>query len=237
MNHPTKTEHARYVQAMFDRIAQQYDLLNRIMTFGQDGQWRKEAIHRLKIRPNTSIIDLGSGTGDIAIEIANSHPNVFIVASDFAPKMLHIGKDRPEGNKVAWVIADAEQLPFATESFAGVISGFLLRNVSDLDQALAEQYRLLTSDGNVVALDTTPPRKNLLRPLLTFHLNYIVPLLGKAIAKDAEAYAYLSSSTKKFLTVESLAERLNKAGFKGVAYMRRMFGTVGIHWGKKGRSL
>lgn len=233
MSHLKNTERARYVQIMFGRIAERYDLLNRIMTFGQDVHWRKEAIRRLDIKVNTTIIDLGTGTGDIAFEIANSHPSVFVVASDFTPEMIRVGKARPDGSKVAWVIADAEMLPFASASAAGVISGFLLRNVSDLDKALAEQHRLLTSGGKVVSLDTSPPRKNLLRPFLNFHLNYIIPFLGKFIAGDAEAYAYLSSSTEKFLTAENLAERFKKAGFDGVGYLRRMLGTVGIHWGRK----
>ncbi|MCH7587703.1 MAG: ubiquinone/menaquinone biosynthesis methyltransferase [Chloroflexi bacterium] len=233
MNHLTRTERARFVQTMFGRIAERYDLLNRIMSFGQDVHWREEAIQRLEIRANTAIIDLGSGTGDIAMAVANEHPTVFMVASDFTSEMIRVGKQRPDGNMVAWVIADTEQLPFADESFAGVISGFLLRNVSDITQALAEQHRLLASDGKVVSLETTPPRKNLLRPLLNFHLNHIIPILGKIIAGDAEAYTYLSSSTKKFLTVESLAEHFNNAGFMHTKYVRRMFGTVGIHWGEK----
>lgn len=233
MSHLTGQERSNYVQAMFGRIAKRYDLLNRLMTFGQDVYWRKEAIRRLELEPKANVIDLGSGTGDIAFEIANQFPEAFVVASDFTAEMVFVGKDRPDGHKVSWVIADAQNLPFEKGCFDGAISGFLLRNVPDIDRTLNEHYRILSPTGHIVSLDTTPPRKNLLRPFLEFHLHTIIPLMGKLIAGDAEAYTYLPSSTEKFLNTEKLAERFKRANFKQVGFLRRMLGTIAIHWGKK----
>jgi demethylmenaquinone methyltransferase/2-methoxy-6-polyprenyl-1,4-benzoquinol methylase len=226
-------EKARYVRKMFGRIAPRYDLLNRIMTLGQDSHWRREAVRRLEISGETILLDVGSGTGDIAREISKQHPRVKIVACDFTQEMVHIGKDHSVNNRIDWVIADAMNLPFQKDSFNGVISGFLLRNVPDVGQGLEEQYRVLRADGKMVALDTTPPRPGFLRPLVEFHLHYIIPLLGQLIAGDAEAYKYLPDSTENFLSAEALASRMIDAGFNKVAFVRRMMDTMAIHWGEK----
>ncbi|MBI3158976.1 MAG: ubiquinone/menaquinone biosynthesis methyltransferase [Chloroflexi bacterium] len=233
MSHLTGAERARYVQKMFGRIARRYDLLNRLMTVGQDVRWRKEAIARLELPARAAVADLGAGTGDIAFEIARRYPDAFVVSSDFTPEMVWVGKARRWGDSVHWLIADAQNLPFKPGVFDGVISGFLMRNVPDVDRALTEQRRALKPGGRVASLDTTPPRQNWYRPLLEFHLHRVIPLLGRLVAGDAEAYTYLPSSTEKFLTAERLAEQFSQAGFEAVGFVRRMFGTVGIHWGRK----
>jgi demethylmenaquinone methyltransferase / 2-methoxy-6-polyprenyl-1,4-benzoquinol methylase len=227
-------EKARYVQGMFGRIAPRYDLLNRIMTLGQDVRWRKEAVRRLEIAEETVLLDLGTGTGDIAREISRQSAGVHIVACDFTYEMVVIGKSRSVVNdNIDWIIADAMNLPFQNNTFNGVISGFLLRNVPDVVQGLAEQYRVLRGDGKMVALDTTPPRAGFLHPLIEFHLHYIIPLLGRMIAGDAEAYKYLPDSTENFLAADLLAKRMTEAGYIRVAFVRRMLDTMAIHWGEK----
>lgn len=233
MSHLTGKARASYVQAMFGRIAGRYDLLNRLMTFGQDRRWRLEAIRRLALPENPRVLDAGSGTGDIAFELKRRHPEALVVASDFTLEMVLVGKSREGGDKVAWVIADAQRLPFASGVFDGAISGFLLRNVPDVPQTLREQQRVLKAGGRAASLDTTPPRRNLLRPFIEFHLHTVIPLLGKLIAGDAEAYTYLPGSTEAFLAAEVLAKRFEDVGFSEVDFVRRMFGTVGIHWGRK----
>ncbi|MEK6220752.1 MAG: class I SAM-dependent methyltransferase, partial [Chloroflexota bacterium] len=179
------------------------------------------------------VVDLGSGTGDIAFEIAKQHPNAIVVASDFTEEMVRVGQQRPEGDTVDWVISDAQHPPFPKEVFSGVVSGFLLRNVPDVNRTLQEHHRILKPGGWAVSLDTSPPQKNILRPFLEFHLNRIIPLLGKLIAGDAEAYTYLPSSTAGFLSAEDLGERFEDACFTQVGFVRKMLGTIGIHWGKK----
>lgn len=227
------SEKSVYVRRMFGRIAENYDLLNRLMTFGQDRKWRTEAISHLSPTSPGWYLDLGAGTGDIACEIARDHPNAKIIASDLTPEMVYVGKKRIDCNNMTWVIADAQHLPFARNAAEGVISGYLLRNVPDVDTAVKEQMRVLRPGGSIVSLDTTPPPDNLFKPFIQFHLHRIIPFLGKIIAGDSEAYTYLPDSTEHFLSAECLAEKFQSAGFEGVHFVRRMFATMAIHWGRK----
>jgi len=226
------SERARYVQGMFARIAHRYDLMNRLMTAGQDVRWRVEVIQRAVLPPGGSLLDLGAGTGDLAREALRQAPQSTAVAADFTLEMMLAGRDRPVRHLV-WTAADALYLPFPDERFDAVVSGFLLRNVSDLPRSLHEQRRVLKPGGRIVCLDTTRPPHNLLTPFINLHLHTVIPALGRLIAGDAEAYTYLPDSTQSFLSAESLAEHLRLAGFREVGFLRKMLGTVAIHWGVK----
>jgi demethylmenaquinone methyltransferase / 2-methoxy-6-polyprenyl-1,4-benzoquinol methylase len=147
--------------------------------------------------------------------------------------MMRVGQDRFDGAEISWAAADAGCLPFPSETFDAVVSGFLLRNLSDLDRSLREQYRVLKPGGRIVTLDTTPPPAGMLAPLIRFHLHTVIPTLGQWIAGQAEAYQYLPDSTEGFLEPERLAGRLLDAGFYQAGFQRLMFGTVAIHWGIK----
>lgn len=233
MTHLKGKQRAAYVQQMFGRIARRYDLLNRLMTLGQDVRWRRELIRKMEVGAGNVVLDLGAGTGDLALEIRARYPQARVVASDFTFEMVQVGKSRPGAAGVDWVIADAMNLPFASQCADVVVSGFLLRNVPDVGQALAEQQRALKFGGRVGSLDTTPPGDNWLKPFLQFHLHVVIPFLGRLVAGDAEAYTYLPDSTEQFLSAEKLASALESAGFSAVGFARRMLGTVGIHWGRK----
>jgi demethylmenaquinone methyltransferase/2-methoxy-6-polyprenyl-1,4-benzoquinol methylase len=233
MSHLTGRQRTQYMRRLFARIAPRYGLLNRLMTFGQDMRWRREVIRRAQLRPGARLLDLGSGTGDLALEALHQMPLARIVAADFTPEMVSIGRARPGGKAFPWIIADALHLPFVNRSFDAVVSGFLLRNVADLDQALHEQHRVLRTGGGIVCLDTTPPRPGPFRFLMEFHLHHIIPLLGRLVAGDAEAYNYLPESTEGFLPAESLAGRMEAIGFREVGFARRMVGSVAIHWGSR----
>ncbi len=222
------------VRSMFSRIAKRYDRLNRIMTLGQDRAWRRETIERLELQPSARVLDIGTGTGDLAFEALRQQPDAFVVAADFTPDMVRVGRDRAEGVEPAWVIADSAHLPFADGSFDGVVSGFLLRNVADLPQVLLEQTRMLSTNGSWAGLETTPPPANLLRPLLQFYLRWIIPALGRWLADDPTAYRYLPSSTEVFLTPKPMTQALRQAGLTKVGYLRKMLGTVAIYWGQPG---
>jgi demethylmenaquinone methyltransferase/2-methoxy-6-polyprenyl-1,4-benzoquinol methylase len=152
------------------------------------------------------------------------------VAADFTLGMMQAGDLR---GHLDWSAADAMQLPFPDAGFDAVVSGFLMRNVLDVRQALQEQYRVLTRGGRIVILDTTHPHRNLLTPFLWLHLHLVIPLLGTLITGQREAYTYLPDSTEKFLYAEQLASAMREAGFKNVVFRRRMFGTIAIHWGEK----
>jgi len=227
------TARSAYVARMFDRIAGRYDLLNRLMTFGQDGRWRREAVRRLELTPGARVLDLGAGTGDLSAEVLRQQPDARPTAADFSLPMMRVGQQRPGGGRSAWVMADALRLPFAAGSFDAVVSGFLMRNVNDVAAALAEQARILRRGARLVCLDTTPPRAGWMRPLLRIHLHVVIPLLGRWVAGDPEAYNYLPDSTERFLTAEALAARLSDAGLTQPGYVRRMLGTVAIHWANK----
>jgi demethylmenaquinone methyltransferase/2-methoxy-6-polyprenyl-1,4-benzoquinol methylase len=223
----------RYVRGMFERIAPRYDLLNRVMTFGIDRTWRAQLIRRLGLPESPRVVDLGAGTGDLAMEALKQRPAAFVVAADFTPEMMRIGQHRTAAQRVHWVVADAARLPFASAVFDAAVSGFLLRNVPDVDRVLAEEHRVLRPGGRVGSLDTTPPARSWLRPLLLFHLHTVIPLLGRIIASDPEAYTYLPQSTERFLEASALTERMAAAGFGTLSFARRMLGTIALHWGTR----
>ena len=233
MTHLTGGERARYVQAMFGRIAPRYDLMNRLMTGGQDIAWRKEVIRRAGLPPRGRLLDLGTGTGDLAAEALRQHPEAEVVAADFTLEMMRVGKAKPDREDLAWTAADAQRLPFQQGVFDAVVSGFLMRNVGDLTAALREQYRVLRPGGRIVVLDTTPPPGSPLQPLIRFHLHTVIPALGRLLTGAGEAYEYLPDSTENFLRAEVFSARLQAVGFRGVRFNPRMFGTVAIYWGIK----
>jgi demethylmenaquinone methyltransferase / 2-methoxy-6-polyprenyl-1,4-benzoquinol methylase len=221
---------AEYVRKTFTRVAHNYQRMNSLMTLGQDHAWRREVVRLVGLKPGMRLLDLGTGTGDLARLVLANGQGVKIVAADFTLEMLLAGWKRGE---LPFTAADALAAPFAAESFDVVISGFLLRNVGDLDQALAEQFRLLKPGGRIVILETTRPTRNLLTPFIWLHMNVVIPLLGSLVSGNREAYEYLPQSSEQFLSAEKLAVRLEEAGFTGVGFKRRMAGTIAIHWGKK----
>ncbi|MHB8113444.1 MAG: ubiquinone/menaquinone biosynthesis methyltransferase [Bellilinea sp.] len=221
-----------YVQGMFNRIAPRYDLMNRLMTGGQDLRWRREVIHRARLGPNAHLLDLGAGTGDLAREALRQHPDCHALAADFTLGMMRVGQ-RHAPPAPDWSAADALALPFASQYFDAIVSGYLLRNVSDLQLALKEQLRALKPGGWLVSLDTTRPVRSILTPFIQFHMRTIIPLLGSLLTGQRDAYTYLPSSSENFLDAETLAEALRAAGFEEVGFQRRMFGTMAIHWGRR----
>jgi demethylmenaquinone methyltransferase / 2-methoxy-6-polyprenyl-1,4-benzoquinol methylase len=230
MTHLTGKERGEYVQQMFTRIAHRYDLMNRLITAGQDIEWRKAVIRQARLEPNSRLLDLGSGTGDLAREAIAQQPGIEVVAADFTLEMMRVG-DR--NGSLPWSAADALNLPFGDETFDAIVSGFLMRNVGDVQQALKEQYRTLKPGGRVVILDTTKPKPNLLSPFIWLHMHFLIPLLGRILSGFGEAYNYLPDSTEGFLTAEELTARMAAVSFKRINFERLMFGTIAIHWGEK----
>ena len=237
----TASERAQYVQGMFTRIASRYDLMNRMMTVGQDIRWRQEVIQRTALPSHGRLLDLGAGTGDLAREALRQYPTCQAVAADFTLEMMRVGRANLEKQAAAgasaaqlhWSGVDALHLPFPDDHFDAVVSGFLLRNVTDLPRSLAEQYRVIKPGGWIVALDTTPPPNTPLAPFIRIHLHTVIPMLGRLLTGQADAYQYLPNSTENFLEPERLAARLLEAGFQEVGFHRLMAGTIAIHWGHK----
>jgi len=252
MEHFTEDTRAHDVQGMFTRIASRYDVMNRLMTAGQDVRWRRDVIRLARPGPGHRLLDLGAGTGDLAREALRQQPACDVLAADFTIEMMRIGRNKPpstaplrgsaqdarreaEGRRtdrapvMEWSAADALRLPFPDAAFDAFVSGFLLRNVVDLRQALREQHRVLKPNGRWVSLDTTRPRRNRLYPFIRFHLHHVIPTLGRLLTGQPDAYTYLPDSTESFLSAEDLAARLRETGFREVEFSLRMFGTIAIH--------
>lgn len=226
-------ERAEYVQNMFARIAGRYDMMNRLMTFGQDVRWRRYVIQQAQLPDGGRLLDIATGTGDIAYEGLRQHRNLQAVGGDFTIEMMQAGKRRPERQALQWVAADTLALPFPDNIFDAVTSGFLMRNVIDVPGALAEQTRVTKPGGRIVILESSPPKKNLLRPFIRLHLNHVIPTLGRLITGDDDAYRYLPDSTQQFQGPESLAAAMRQAGLTEVSYRLFMFGTIAVHVGVK----
>lgn len=230
MTQLTGHERAQYVQSMFTKIAHRYDLMNRLMTGGQDVRWRKEVIRLTKLHPHGSVLDLGTGTGDLAREMLTQYPKAQVTAADFTLEMMCVGK---RSGNLNFSAADALSLPFKEHTFDAIVSGFLMRNVSDVQQTLREKHRVLKPGGRIVILDTTRPKKNWLSPFIKFHMHVIIPALGRMLSGYREAYTYLPDSTEQFLNAEELTVRMVAVGFRRVNFKRLMLGTIAIHWGEK----
>lgn len=226
---------SRYVQDMFGRIAHRYNLMNRLMTLGQDMRWRRFVIEKAALPAGGALLDIATGTGDIAFEARRAVPDAQVIGADFAMPMMHVGQTLPMGGSIEWLGADALHLPFPAETFDAITSGYLVRNVPDIPQTLGEQFRTLKPGGRIVVLDSSPPKKNLLYPFIMAHLKYGIPLLGRLIhgKAGADAYQYLPESTRAFKTPDELAALMREAGFVDVAYELFMFGTMAVHWGRK----
>ncbi len=226
-------ERADYVQSMFGQIAHRYDLMNRLMTFGQDRHWRRFAVQKAALPSGGRLLDLATGTGDVAFAALERDPALMVVGADFALPMMLIGRKRPAGERVRWCQGDALHLPYPADAFDAVISGYLLRNVIDLRRALIEQQRVVRPGGTIVALDTTPPPRSPLRPLIEIHLRYVIPLLGRLVAGAPDAYRYLPDSTQAFKSADELAALMREVGLVDVGFRKFMFGTMAVHWGRK----
>lgn len=221
------------VQKMFDAIAGRYDLMNRVMTMGQDQKWRRFVVNMAGDPGDGLSLDLATGTGDIGALMTDIHPQAIVVGGDFSLNMLKEAKKRFSDKQIYWQACDANLLPFGDDTFESVTFGYLLRNVDDALKVLEEVHRVLKPGGKVVCLDTTPPAKNFFYPFVRFYFRFGIPVLGRLIANDEAAYAYLTGSTMDFYNAEQLARLFSDAGYVNVGYKKFMLGTIGIHWGEK----
>ena len=235
MAHLQGQERADYVQNMFDRIAGRYNVMNRLMTGGQDMRWRRFVVQKAQLPPGGKLLDLATGTGDIGFEALKAVPDAQVIGADFSLGMMQVGKRLPDGKRMSWSGADALKLPFPDNTFDAVTSGYLVRNVIDIPQTLSEQLRVLKPGGRIVILDSSPPPPTIMRPLIEIHLRYIIPMLGRIVAGEngADAYQYLPSSTQAFKSPDELAAIMRQAGIQDVEYRTFMFGTMAVHWGRK----
>ncbi len=230
---PSADEKPTYVNQMFARIASTYDLMNRLMTGGQDRRWRELLLDLCDLPVHGRLLDVGTGTGDIAAAARRRSPFVEVVGADFTYEMMAAGKRHPDRRQVPFVQGDTMALPFVDNRFDAVVSGFLLRNVVDRVAVLAEHARVTKPGGRVVCLEITPPQNSPLGPLFQLYFFHVVPILGGMISGDAEAYRYLPQSTRSFPEPAALRHLMEQAGLRNVIFQELMFGTVAIHVGTK----
>ena len=221
------------VERMFDAIADRYDLMNRVMTFGQDRRWKDFVVETGGEIVDGWVLDLACGTGEIAAQFRRDNPEARIVGADFSRNMLIRAQRDLSADSIRFQACDANHLPYRDGVFRAVSFGYLLRNVDDSLIVLKEVHRVLSAGGRVICLDTTPPARNLLYPFIRLYLAVVIPLLGKLIARDQSAYAYLTGSTMEFHDADTLARLFEEAGFHQVSYKKFMFGTIAVHWGTK----
>ncbi len=217
------------VQDMFDRIARVYDLLNSVMTAGMHHRWRERAVDLARIGPGSRVLDVATGTGDLAIALAARGAEV--VGSDFSEGMLELARKKAPG--IRFETGNALALPYADAEFDAVTVGFGARNFEDLDKGLSELVRVTRPGGRVVVLEITSPQRPPLSWFFRLWFDRVVPTLGR-LAGDADAYTYLPSSVRRFPGPQELAARMAAAGLVDVRWILTAGGIIALHAGARG---
>lgn len=224
------------VTKMFDTISKNYDGLNRVISFGIDVKWRKKVVKLVSETQPDTILDIATGTGDLAINLAKTSASK-IVGLDISPGMLEVGKQKVAqkklSNKIEMVIGDGEKLPFEDNSFDAITVAFGVRNFENLEQGLEEIFRVLKPKGIFVVLETSVPTKTPFKQFYNFYTKNILPLIGKLFSKDNSAYAYLSESANAFPYGERFNNILTKIGFIGIKDRPQTFGVATIYTATK----
>jgi len=225
------------VRRMFDRIAGRYDLLNRVISFRLDAWWRKKAVSAIVKTGREKILDLGAGTGDLTFTAGKllRAPGK-VIALDFSFRMIQLAKVKQQTRKSSrteFLQANALMLPFREPMFDGVITGFVLRNVSDLRLFFVQAFQVLKPGGRIASLDMFPPSKGIFAILFAFYFYRFMPSIGGILAKDRKAYQYLSDSVRRFVPPEEVSELLQQCGFEQVTLQRFLFGAVCLHVANK----
>lgn len=220
---------------MFDNIAHRYDFLNHFLSLGIDNVWRKKAINILNtIKPN-SVLDIATGTGDVAFAVNKHIKPETLVGLDLSEGMLKFAREKSKKrgleNTISFVKGDSENLEFADNSFEGVIVSFGVRNFENIEKGLAEIHRVLKPNGKLVVLEFSKPKKFPVKNLYNFYFNNILPMWGKLISKDQSAYTYLPESVKAFPEGNEFCNIMQQKGFSSVEQKSLTFGICTIYSG------
>ena len=223
----------RSIRALFTRIAPHYDFVNHLISLGQDQRLRTQALHLAQVPGDGWLLDVGTGTGDVALQAQALYPGRHVVGLDPTAAMLEEAQQKDGGRAVRWLQGDGLALPYASDRFDAVISAFLMRNVPDVAAAITEQARVVRPGGRVVCLEMTWPRRFLMAQLVDLYFFRWVPLMGQLVTGDRAAYAYLPQSVKSFMRPDTLAGFMSAAGLTRVRWARHMLGTVALYVGEK----
>jgi len=233
----TPDEKTGLVRGVFDSVADNYDIMNDLMSGGLHRVWKDRLVRMIRPKSNMNFIDVAGGTGDIAFRIRKKAPKANITVYDLNQNMLDVGRDRAidkgwlEG--FTWQCGNAEKLPYKDNSFDVYTIAFGLRNVTHIDDALKEAYRVLKPGGRFFCLEFSHVREPILAKAYDIYSYNIIPKIGAAVAKDRESYQYLVESIRKFPKQELLKARMEDAGMKNCSFSNLSAGIVAIHKGYK----
>ncbi len=223
---------ARHVSAMFTRIARRYDLMNSLMTGGRHHAWRRLVARAAADAPPGPVLDIATGTADLALAVRAADPHRLVVGGEFSEGMLAAAsaKLRTRGHpRVSLVADDALALPFADATFAAVTSAFLLRNLENLERGLAEMRRVTKPGGRILSLEITRPDVPVWGAVFGVYFHRVVPVIGALVAGDRQAYTYLPDSVERFLSPPELAGLMERLGLRAVRYRRLALGTIALY--------
>ena len=229
----TNKEKTKLVQKVFSDVANNYDLMNDVMSFGAHRLWKKSFIDIVNPCEGDKIIDVGSGSGDLVLEILKRDLNLKIDMIDLNKEMLLEGKKRIKNNNVKFFQQNAEKLNFLNNIYDKYLISFCLRNVTDIDQSFKEAFRILKPGGQYYCLEFSRPNSFVLANIYSYYKSNIIPTFGKIFSNNREAYNYLNESIDLFPTQDELKKRIESAGFKFVKYTNLFDGIVSIHTGYK----
>ncbi len=228
----TSDEKRDQVRTMFNHVAHKYDFLNRLLSFGIDKLWRKKTIAELRKTNPQLILDVATGTGDLAIEASKTNP-LKIIGVDISENMLEIGRGKIAKQKLNSVIelqqADSENLPFDKNYFDAVMVSFGVRNFQNLSMGLSEMFRVLKPGGKILVLEFSQPTKFPVKQAYALYSKYILPVIGKKISGDSSAYNYLPESVKYFPSGKEFSTILSQCGFNNISIRPFTFGIVTLY--------
>ena len=233
----TPSEHGSRVAGMFGRIARWYDLLNHVLSFGQDFYWRYRLVRLVRPPKDGTVLDLAAGTLDVSMELLRRHPDLNVVAVDFTLPMLVEGKRRKlagdRAERIFPVQADGRALPLRNESVDAATIAFGIRNILPRSEAYAEILRVMRPGGRFCILEFGSGRRRVWRGMYNFYLDRLLPMVGRLVSGDAGAYRYLAETIKAFPDEDSLAAELLEAGFSRVLHVPLLSGIVFLHVAEK----
>ncbi|MGE0077277.1 MAG: bifunctional demethylmenaquinone methyltransferase/2-methoxy-6-polyprenyl-1,4-benzoquinol methylase UbiE [Bacteroidales bacterium] len=225
------------VEAMFNSIASNYDFLNHFLSLGIDKLWRKRLVSRLAKSNPRKVLDIATGTGDLAIQLAKRHKVTSIVGVDISENMLRIGRDKIEKRQLDSCIqlmqANSLNLPFSNDEFDAAMVAFGVRNFEDLPKGIAEIYRVLKTGSCFYVLEFSMPSKFPIANLYRFYFRRILPFIGRIVSGSKSAYTYLPESVLSFPEKERFVEIMSSIGFRNCTYKQLTFGVASIYVGYK----